>query len=126
VLKNTLVRKFEFTKDKSLFFKKIETVSLENSFDFKKYIHRLIFKDFHCFKNFFFGHLIYCCDVLVVLDKYNLLSMLVTRICKYKKSTLNTFVFNLQKLWEMKVANILIYFQWHLMKKLFPKLALLN
>ena len=34
--KNISVGKFEFTKDKSLFFKKVETASLANIFDFKE------------------------------------------------------------------------------------------
>jgi hypothetical protein len=111
VPKNVPVGKFEFAKIKKLFFKKINTPSLLSRFDFKKYKHRLPFKDFNYFKKKFFGHPIYCYDVYGVFDKYSLLSILVTRICKYKKSTcmkivdfygkestLNTFIFNLEKI----------------------------
>ena len=111
VPKNILAGKFEYTKDKNLFFKKINTASLANMFNFKKYKHRLPFKDFDYFKKKFFENPIYSYDVYGAFDKCSLLSMLVLRICKYKKSTcmkivdfygeestLNTFIFNLEKI----------------------------
>ena len=63
----------------------------------------------------------YCCDVLGTFDKYNLLSMLVTKVVKYKKSTLNTFIFNLKKIMRNEGHEYIDLFLRALNEKTMPK-----
>ena len=63
----------------------------------------------------------YCCDVLGAFDKYNLLSMSVTKVVKYKKSTLNTFIFNLKKIMRNEGHEYIDLFLRGLNEKTMPK-----
>ena len=68
----------------------------------------------------------YCCDVLGTFDKYNLLSMLVTKVVKYKKSTLNTFIFNLKKIMRNEGHEYIDLFLRGLNEKTMPKAGLVK
>jgi len=115
VPKSTLLQNFQIIKNNKLFFRRIDAVDIFKKFNFKKYCKKLPFKNFDYFKKRFFEHPIYSYDVYGVFDKSCLLSILVTRINKHKKSTclrivdfygkentLPTFVFNLEKIMHNK------------------------
>jgi hypothetical protein len=104
-------KKFKIENNKEFFFKKLNLNDLKTKFDFNKYYYRKPFKDFNYFKKRFFEHPIYAYDIYGVFNNTSLLSILVTRINEYKKTSciriidfygeetvLSTFIYNLKKI----------------------------
>jgi len=106
--KYILKKKNKIKIDNKLTFKKISLKEINQKFNFSKYSFRIPFKDYNYFKKRFFKHPVYVYDTYGTFNGKKLLSILVTRVNKFKKSsclrivdfygdenTLSTFTYNL-------------------------------
>ena len=85
--KYILKKKNKIKMNNKLTFKKINLKDIYQKFNFNKYNSRVPFKDYNYFKKRFFKHPVYVYDTYGVFNEEKLLSILVTRVNKFKKST---------------------------------------
>ena len=131
---NILKKEIEISKNEKLIFKKIGLDDVNKKFDFNRYNFNLPFKNFYYFKKRFFKHPIHSYNIYGMFDKSKLLSILVTRINKYKKSTcmriidfygeestLNNFTWNLLQIMHSSGHEYIDLFTKGLDKKIISK-----